>query len=222
VGTELSSLIGVQNGFNVNFSTLTPYAPNTLVVRKNGVNLNPSTDFSQTGPASGQLALTVPPIISDVLIAAYQDPPVFPPAATTGPQAVFTSQLRALSAQGGNDLTIVAGQSGPLIQFQVFDASGDPFLLTGSTLYFAANQDSESGQIVFNKSSKGGGIVVLDQIVPANLGVAQVVFTTAETLGAAGMILTWMLYAKDPTGNVTNLVVDARLTMRAGLLSVFP
>lgn len=222
MATRLGELVGAKNGVNRFFATSTPYAPGSVAVRVADATLAPG-DVSEIDPGGGLVSLAAPPGPDDLLLAAYADPEAGP-SSFRSPSVAFVEQIALLSSQGANDFVIAAGQSGSLLAATIFDADGRTFDLRGSTLYFAARKDSESGAMVFDKTSNAPdpGVVPLDQSTTDGRGRLRVVFSAAETSDASGKVLAWDLWIKTPAGEVVPLVRGGKIEVRASIRTAFP
>jgi hypothetical protein len=223
MGTNLADLIGTLNGTNLRFTTPTPYAPGSVVVRWKASNV-PGDQVYEIDPANGIVQLTDPPEVGDLLVAAWADP-----TADAIGQPIFggiIDRLADLHLEGGNDITIVAGEAGSLVMVTILDKDGNRQDLTGMTLYFMAKVSSEVGAIAFDKSSLGSGpsymgVVPRDQTTDAGRGIADVVFASDETQAQAGKILTWDFWVK-ASGKLVPIVEGARCTVRLAVRTSFP
>lgn len=217
---RLAEPLGTIDGGNTSFTTPTAYASGALSVRVAGTNV-PADQVTETDPANGAFDLAAPPQVGDEVIVGYLEPSV-PDPLNPGPKAAVIDQLRALRLEGGNDFSIVAGEEGPLIAITVLDKDGDAVDLTGYEIYFMARATSEAGAVAFDKTVANGGVVPRDQASDAGLGIADVVFSTAETQAQSGKNLVWDCWTRNVDGVKVVLAEGARLTVRAAVRTTFP
>lgn len=221
---RLADLIGTKDGVNRNFATPTPYAAGSIAIRWKTSNLAPA-DVTQTDPASGLVRVADAPLVDDVFLCAYDDPPTVEPGSVVGPVTAFVEQVAALSARGGNDLVFRAGQSGKLLAFTVFDATGSTFDLTGCVLFFEARAGSENGAVVWDKTSLDTiptTIVFENQLTDEGRGRFDVVFAAEETQAASASVTVFDLWCKTVDGDFVALLQDGRIEVRAAIRTDFP
>lgn len=224
MATNLADLAGAVDGANKQFTTPTPYARGSVVVRVDAANL-PGGEVTELDPNLGVVELENAPVIGSILVAAYADPvPLEKAVAVTA----FVEQIERLSTSGGNDLSFVAGESGDLLRVTVYDAKGNRVDLDDYDLLFSARRGSESGTLVWSKLSYvpvGGGpaeIVFEDQGTTEGLGRARIAFTDVETQAESAQILVWDLWARTPADELVSLVQGGIIEVRAAVRVTFP